>query len=84
MYCTGSFVSSVLRMTDCALSCPPEPVLSEVEVSGHLLFNEKVPRRAGLLKIQSLSARLYWMFRGRASQHDEDSDEPITASSRWL
>ena len=59
MYCSGSFVPSVLRMTDCksialdpsgcrpqddglrALSCPPP--------SGHLLFNEKVPRRAGLL-----------------------------------
>lgn len=82
MYCSGSFVPSVLRMTDCksialdpsdcrpqddglrALSCPPEPVLSEVEVSGHLLFNEKVPLCGGTLVITF------------------NCVEPITASSR--
>ncbi len=54
------------------MSCPPEPVLSAVEVSGQRLL-VTLNEVKGPVKSFFRNTRIDWMFQGFAPQHDEDA-----------
>ena len=61
------------------MSCPPEPVLSAVEVSGqrllvtHTYARHPDAKRKGPVNSRYRNTRNDWMFQGFAPQHDEDA-----------